>query len=120
MPPPLELIEKTLDQILQHSENTFTWLHCPHLLAECDSIGSDIEYFDHIVGRVLVRYERSNVFLLSDHGHMDFLRGEILYGKTMNHRVLHVPLVCPLMEGIGPIFEKPFSSVRLPELILDR
>lgn len=118
--PPLEQILATLNDIQVGHESTFTWLHCPHILAGCASIGSDLEYFDQIIGETKGLYARGNIFLLSDHGHMDFQHGEILYGKTMHQKVLHVPLITPRMEGVESIIDEPFSSIRLPELLLDR
>ena len=120
VPEPLAQIVATVKAIQREAESTFTWLHCPHILAGCDSIGSDIEYFDRVIGEVLSYYEREQVFLLSDHGHMDFQQGEILYGKTMHQNVLHVPMIAPIMEGVQQTVEQPFSAVRLTELILAR
>ncbi|MEE3235095.1 MAG: hypothetical protein VX294_13070 [Candidatus Latescibacterota bacterium] len=118
--PPLSQIISSLNAIQSYSSETFTWLHCPHLLAGFDSIGSDIGYFDEIISAILELYDRSNVFLLSDHGHMDFSQGEILYGKTMHQNVLHVPLITPRLDKVPNIVEQPFSTVRLTELIIDK
>lgn len=119
-PSPLAQILACLSQIRHSSEDTFTWLHCPHVLAGHTSIGADIEYFDEIVGELVGIYGRENLYLTSDHGHMDFHHGEILYGKTMNQQVLQVPLICPPLPGVGPVVDRVFSSVRLKELILEK
>lgn len=119
-PLPLEQILKALHQIRSQGEDTFTWLHCPHILAGHSAIGADLEYFDRIVGEIMQLYDREQIYLFSDHGHMDFHGGELLYGKTMNQQVLHVPLICPLLPEVGPVSGRVFSSVRLKELILEK
>ncbi len=117
---PLKQIISSLNFIQNQSSETFTWLHCPHLLAGFDAIGSDISYFDEIISAVFELYDRPNIFLLSDHGHMDFSQGEILYGKTMHQNVLHVPLIAPPLDKEPTVVEQPFSTVRLTELIIDK
>lgn len=118
-PPSLAQILEVVEQIRRESSDTFIWLHCPHILAGHSSIGADLEYFDHILGQLMERYDRQHIYLFSDHGHMDFFGGEILYGKTMNQPVLHVPLIAPLLPAVGPVTDQVFSSVRLKELILE-
>ncbi len=118
-PRPLEQIRETLNQVRSQGEDTFTWLHCPHILAGHSAIGADLAYFDEVVGLVLGMYDRQGIFLFSDHGHMDFHAGELLYGKTMHHQVLQVPLIAPRIPEVGPVCAQPFSTVRLKELVLD-
>ena len=117
---PLVQIVQAIKGIQRKESNSFTWLHCPHILAGYNSIGSDIEYFDRIIGEILNYFDRDQVFVLSDHGHMDFQSGEVLYGKSMHQNVLHVPLISPVLNCGNKIIDEPFSSVRLPELILER
>lgn len=119
-PPPLEQIRQALQQVRQLGSDTFTWLHCPHILAGHSAIGADLEYFDEVLGLVLEQYDREGIFLFSDHGHMDFHAGELLYGKTMHHQVLQVPLITPRLADLGPVCHRPFSSMRLKELLLER
>lgn len=119
-PQPLDQINEALKQVRGQSGDTFTWLHCPHILAGHSAIGADLEYFDRIVGEVMDLYDREQIFFFSDHGHMDFHGGELLYGKPMNQHVLHVPLITPFLPAVGSISDQVFSSVRLKELVLEK
>lgn len=119
-PEPLTQIREALQRVQGQRGDTFTWLHCPHILAGHSAIGADLGYFDRIVGEAMGLYDRNQIFFFSDHGHMDFHAGELLYGKTMNQHVLHVPMVAPFLPEVGPESVQVFSTVRLKELLLER
>ncbi|WP_319559843.1 sulfatase-like hydrolase/transferase [Marispirochaeta sp.] len=99
------------------AENTFIWMHLPHVLYSRSGYGTDMDLFDKIIGRLRQQFGDDSLYISGDHGHMNLRRGIPAYGFHVYDDVLSVPMITPRVDGRG-IIEYPTSHKQLKDLIL--
>ena len=116
------LLEQTYKQIydtlnaIDFSKKQFVWVHLPHVLKGRRSYQDDMDVFDNIVGfcRNLVGDE--NIFLTTDHGHMNLHRHKVCYGFDVYEQNIHIPLITPRINDIERV-DTITSNIDLPEIL---
>lgn len=111
-------ILKEVDSIDYKNKPIFLWIHMPHCMLGGISYGSDMEYFDKLIGELRNRFGDDNFFITADHGHMNGVKGKYAYGFDVYEKAIRIPLVAPLISGQKTI-DFPTSNIQLSEIILN-
>lgn len=114
----IDEILKEVDTIDYQTKPIFLWIHMPHCMLGGISYGSDIEYFDKLVGELRTRFGDDNFFVTADHGHMNGTHGKYAYGFDVYDSAIHIPLVGPKINGVDEINFNT-SNVQLSQIILE-
>jgi len=69
------------------------FLHLPHILPGYISYGSDISFFDEIIGMIENQFHGARLILTSDHGYMNFAKGISGYAFDLWNPALNVPFL---------------------------
>jgi len=118
-----QLLEATLKQIydaidsIDYSKDVFVYLHLPHVLKGKISYEDDIEVFDDIVGYVRNKVGDENIYLTTDHGHMNMHKNIVGYGFDLYEPIVCIPLITPRFEGKEEI-NQVTSHTQFMDLIL--
>jgi len=96
----------------------FVWMHCPHIFNPRDSIGSDIDLLDELVGKIM-NYLDGSIYLTADHGGMIGEKDAFGYGFHVYEGVANIPLITPNYFGKNTI-DEPTSSIQLKNIILEK
>lgn len=111
-------IKDTFESI-DTSKKTFIWCHLPHVLMGYTGYGSDVEFFDKIVGYVRERYGDDSLFISADHGHSNFSRGNICYGFHVYDTETCIPLITPRLEDTAEV-NHPTSNIDIFKIMTER
>lgn len=123
------LLQETLSQIyntlnnIDFSQKQFVWLHLPHILKGRRAYMDDMDVFDEIVGFVRNLVGDENVFLSSDHGHMNLHKHKIRYGFDVYESAVRIPFITPRLKNAPSSLKKVdylTSNVDLPSILLTR
>ena len=120
-----ELLKKTLNQVFEtidsidYSKKQFVWLHLPHILKGRRSYMDDMDVFDDIVGYVRGKVGDENLFITSDHGHMNMHKHKLGYGFDVYEPAIRIPLITPRIEGVAEV-ESLTSNIDLPQILINR
>lgn len=87
----------------QKDEQSFIWIHLPHVLAGRNAYSSDIDLFDIVVGYGRELFGDDSIFISADHGNMDGKNGKFGYGFDLNEPGICIPLITPRLNGIKEI-----------------
>lgn len=93
-------VETVVKNILSGTDNTFLWLHLPHVIRGRVSYGSDIELFDKYVGMIRKYVNDNQIAITADHGNMNGHHGKIGYGYDVYESAIKIPLITPRIDGI--------------------
>ncbi len=100
------------------SKPVFIWMHLPHILKGRNSYMDDMEDFDNIVGFVRKMVGDDNIYLTTDHGHMNMHKGLVGYGFHVYEPIVCIPLITPRIDNIKSV-DFLTSHLDLVELILN-
>ncbi len=120
-----EFLEKTYKQIYETLESIdlgkkqFIWMHLPHILKGRKSWMDDMDVFDNIVGYVRRLVGDDNIFISTDHGHMNMHKGIAGYGFHVYEPIVHIPLITPRIDGISEVNDLT-CNIDLPKLLTER
>ena len=110
-------IFSTLDRI-DLSRKQFIWLHLPHIIKGRRSYLDDMDALDHIVGYVRELVGDDNIFLTTDHGHMNMHKGKVGYGFDVYEPVIRIPLISPKVDGRSEVTDLT-CNIDFPSLLLE-
>lgn len=119
------LLKETLSQIyntfnsIDLNKKQFIWLHLPHILKGRRSYMDDMDVFDDIVGFVRNLVGDDNIFISSDHGHMNMNKNKIRYGFDLYESAIHIPLITPRINNISEV-NYITSNIDLPKLLTEQ
>lgn len=117
---PIATIYNEVKKIFETSQKrVFVWIHCPHVLAGRMGYGSDIDVFDHLVGRLFDFFRKEEIYFTADHGHMDCERGIPVYGFHVYEPAIKIPLITPNHYG-QKVVSDVLSNVQLKKIILEQ
>lgn len=91
----LKLINDVLSNIFISEKKTFIWIHIPHVINGRTCYGSDIDLFDQIIGIIREFVLDENIYISSDHGNMNGLKGKLAYGFDVYEPACRIPLITP-------------------------
>lgn len=118
-----ELLKETLRQIddtlnsIDFTKKQFVWMHLPHILKGRRSYQDDLDVFDEIIGKVRHLVGDDNIFLTSDHGHMNMHKHKLDYGFDVYEPAIRIPLITPRINGLQYV-DDITSNADLPQLML--
>lgn len=101
------------------SGKTMIWLHLPHVIKGYTGYGSDVEFFDRVVGFLREKYGDDSIFISADHGHSNHTEGRIGYGFHVYDTEACIPLITPRLENT-PIVDFPTSNVDIWKILINR
>lgn len=113
------MFQKEIRQICKDETKVFLWCHLPHVLNGRISYGDDIDLFDRYIGFLRENFDDNNIFISSDHGNMNGMRGKIRYGFDVYDSAIRIPLISPRINGMN-ICERQFCNIDFFELIFKR
>jgi hypothetical protein len=118
-----EALNKIRNEIIQICHNAkkpvFLWLHIPHVINGRTGYGADIDVFDEVVGIAREQFDDRNIFISSDHGNMNGLKGKIGYGHDVYEMAIRIPLISPRING-QDVCNELMSNIDISTLIFDR
>ena len=71
----------------------FIWIHVPHVISPRKSYNSDIDLFDKFIGDLFKSNKLSDIYITSDHGHMNLIKNKIVYGFDLFQSAVNVPFI---------------------------
>ena len=113
----LKQIYETIDSI-DFKKTTFIWMHLPHVLKGRICYTDDMDIFDEIVGYVRKRVGDENIYLTTDHGHMNMHKGLVGYGFNVYEPIIKVPLITPRINNLKEV-NFMTSHLELKDIILN-
>ena len=87
-----QLIEGHLNQNTDN-ESKFFWIHLPHVIKPRIGYNSDIDLFDEFIGKLTHKYNKSDIYVSSDHGHMNLSKGIVAYGFDLYQSAINIPFI---------------------------
>lgn len=98
------------------TNKAFLWFHLPHVIPPRTSLGSDLDVLDDFIGKIYDYYPNCEMFLTSDHGHMNLNKTIMNYGFDLHNSAINVPLLTSsLIESHAVDF--PTSHIHICDLI---
>ena len=113
-----QVILDTIDECLKE-EPVFIWMHLPHVIKGRNGYGTDIDWFDDLIGFIRQRFDDDCLFISADHGHMNLTKGKCCYGWDVYEDAAHIPLIAPKISGLDTV-DFPTDNTQLTEIIADR
>lgn len=110
-----EDICKAVKSIDLNESKNFIWMHLPHVLRGRESYGADIDVLDEIVGMLREVVGDENIYITSDHGHMNMHKGMVGYGYDVYEPVTRIPLITPKSGDVSEVTYLT-SNVDFPRL----
>lgn len=105
---------KSIDGI--DDDNVFVTIHFPHVLPGFIEYGSDIAFFDELIGIVIERFNDADIAITSDHGHMNFSKGIDGYAFHLYNKAVCIPLITSWKLN-SKILSRNLSHVQMSELL---
>jgi len=93
------IVYRFVNEVLDTEEDTFLWIHFPHVLNGCISYGSDIELFDECIGAIRKLVSDECIAVTADHGNMNGHKGKIGYGFHVYQPAVQIPFITPKIDG---------------------
>lgn len=118
------VLEQTYKQIysvldsINFEKKQFVWMHLPHILKGRVSYMDDMDVFDNIVGYIRKLVGDENIYLTTDHGHMNMHKGIVGYGFHVYEPIVHIPLITPRIQNRETI-DFMTSHLNLMDIILN-
>lgn len=118
------LLEKTLNEIREALESidttnkNFVWLHLPHIIKGRNAYMSDIDVFDTIVGYARMKYGDDNIYISTDHGHMNMHKHIAGYGFHSYEPIIHIPLITPRLGNCTEV-NQITCNTDIPHILLE-
>lgn len=109
-------IYNTFKLLSSKDEDSFIWIHLPHVLAGRNAYSSDIDLFDEVVGYGRELFGDDSIFISADHGNMDGKNGKFGYGFDLNEPGICIPLITPKIDNLNEI-NYVTSNLHLYELL---
>lgn len=100
-------------------EDTFIWIHLPHVILGRTSYGDDIDLLDSLVGKLREIISDDCFFITADHGNMNGVKGKWVYGFEVYQPAIRIPLITPMINGQSNINYNT-SNIQLSRLIVER
>lgn len=113
-----EMFQQEIKKICEDDKKVFLWCHLPHVLNGRISYCDDIDLFDKYLGFLRKFFDDSNIFVSSDHGNMNGMRGKIRYGFDVYDPAIRIPLIAPRIEDKA-IYEEQFCNIDFFELLFE-
>lgn len=113
----LQEILNTVDSLITQ-EKLFIWLHLPHVIKGFTGYGSDIEFFDILIGKIRKRFNDNSIYITADHGQMNIEKGVPVYGFHVYEGAIKIPFITPRFNGLKEV-ETPTSNVQLMDILLN-
>lgn len=112
----MKFYQETMEIIETAQKSVFIWMHCPHVFNPRTCVGSDIDLFDELVGKLMEPFDGS-IYLTADHGGMLGEKGAFGYGFCVYEGVANIPLITPFLGK--KVINEPISSIQLNNIILE-
>ncbi|MGN0316828.1 MAG: sulfatase-like hydrolase/transferase [Lachnospira sp.] len=113
-----EMVKRNVKKILDTDEDTFLWIHFPHVINGEVAYGSDIELFDQYVGMIREIVPDECIAFTADHGNMNGHKGKICYGYDVYEPASRIPLITPRVNGMSE-YNQNTSSVDLYSILFE-
>lgn len=113
-----ELIAEVREIFENQESDIFLWIHCPHVLKGRTGYGSDIDLLDQLVGELRNFFSDDEIFITSDHGHMDLKKGIPVYGFHVYEPAIKIPLITPNFLDKDEVLNLT-SNVQIKNMILN-
>lgn len=114
-----EKLENCIKEIAILPQNTFTWIHLPHVFNGRTGYGTDIDLFDWFIGMVREHYDDDCIFITADHGNMNGAHGKLAYGFDVYEQATAIPLITPRLEN-SEVIDYPTCNIDLYNIIFER
>lgn len=111
-----KLIYDAMDSI-DLNKKQFIWMHLPHVLKGRRSYTDDIDVFDNIVGYARQLVGDENLYITTDHGHMNLHKGMVGYGFHVYEPVTRIPLITPRINNLKCV-DSITSNIDIPQILL--
>lgn len=111
-------ILRCIDESLEN-EPSFIWMHLPHVIKGRNGYGTDIDWFDGLIGEIRKRFDDDSIFISADHAHMNLTKGKCCYGWDVYEDAAHIPLIGPRISGLS-VVDFPTDHTQMAEIIADR
>ncbi|MFC1864255.1 sulfatase-like hydrolase/transferase [Chloroflexota bacterium] len=112
----MKFYQEMMEVIKAARKPVFIWMHCPHVFNPRTCVGSDIDLFDELVGKLMDSFD-GNIYLTADHGGMLGEKGAFGYGFSVYEGVANIPLITPFLGR--KVVDEPTSSIQLKSIILE-
>lgn len=106
----------TFNDLAKKDEDSFIWIHLPHVLSGRNAYASDIDLFDCVVGYARELFGDDSIFISADHGNMDGKNGKFSYGFDVDEPAICIPLISPKIDGQNCI-DYNTSNIHLYDLL---
>ena len=114
-----EMFKEEIREICASDKKVFLWCHLPHVLNGRISYGDDIDLYDRYIGFLREFFDDSNIFISSDHGNMNGLKGKIRYGFDVYDKAIRIPLIAPRIDN-KTVCDQQFCNIDFFDLIFKR
>ena len=114
-----KMFKEEIRGICAGDKKVFLWCHLPHVLNGRISYGDDIDLYDRYIGFLREHFDDSNIFISSDHGNMNGLKGKIRYGFDVYDKAIRIPLIAPRI-GNMQVCNQQFCNIDFFDLIFNR
>lgn len=98
-------------------DDTFLWIHLPHVILGRESYGDDIDLLDSLVGKLRGIVDDDCFYITADHGNMNGRRGKWVYGFDVYQPAIKIPLISPRVNGTDKIMFNTCNT-QLADLLL--
>ena len=118
------LLEKSLKEIYNAFDSikldgkVFVWIHLPHIIKGRRSYIDDIDAFDTVVGYARYFFGDDNIYISTDHGHMNMHKHISGYGFHVYEPIVHIPLITPKI-GNKDVVDQLTCNTDIPTILLD-
>lgn len=114
----LAVTEQKLKYILAKNNDSFIWLHLPHVISGKTGYGTDIEVFDRFVEMARKYVSDDCIAISSDHGNMNGHKGKICYGHDVYNPAIRIPLITPRINDIAEYTDNT-SNIDLFDILFE-
>lgn len=110
-------IKAAVDSI-DFGKKQFVFMHLPHVLLGRRCYMDDMDLFDEIVGYVREKVSDENIYLTTDHGHMNLHKGITGYGFDVYEPIINIPLITPRINDCK-VYDELVSAIDFGEIIIN-
>ena len=119
-----ELLRKSIEGVcaafdsIDLSKKQFVWCHIPHIMKGRTTYMEDMDAFDEVVGYARKVFGDSNIYLSTDHGHMNMHKHISGYGFDVYEPIINIPLITPRIDGLK-VCDRLLCNIDLPVILLN-
>lgn len=113
------MFQHEIEEICAGDKKVFLWCHLPHVLNGRVSYGDDIDLYDRYIGFLRQYFDDLSIFVSSDHGNMNGIKGKIRYGFDVYDKAIRIPLISPRINEME-VCDQQFCNIDFFELIFNR